>query len=152
MYYVLLTWLFKYVAALKSTGFACLNTPPLPPKCMELPISPSLHISSNWFVFCQQKCKSQFVQGSPKLILQRSLICSVFKWVRMGELKILWEGSLFTGWGAAYYRNPYNSRESPYLRLIFTQHTIWPLRNPKILTVQFRSPPLMTCPILFASP
>ena len=45
------------------------------------------------------------------------------------------------GMGAAYYGNPYNSRESPYLRLIFTQHTIWPLRNPKISTVQFRSPP-----------
>ena len=36
------------------------------------------------------------------------------------------------GMGRAYYGNPYNSRESPYLRLIFTQHTIWPLRNPKI--------------------
>ena len=51
------------------------------------------------------------------------------------------EGSEFTGWGTAYYGNPYNSRESPYLRLIFTQHTIWPLRNPKISTVQFLSPP-----------
>ena len=29
--------------------------------------------------------------------------------------------------GAAGYENPYNSRESPYVRLIFTQHTIWPL-------------------------
>ena len=34
------------------------------------------------------------------------------------------EGSLFTGWGAAANGNPYNSRESPYLHLIFTQHTI----------------------------
>ena len=25
------------------------------------------------------------------------------------------------------YENPYNSRESPYLHLIFTQHTLWPL-------------------------
>ena len=43
--------------------------------------------------------------------------------------RILREGSLFTEWGAAYYGNPYNSRESSYLHLIFTQHTIWPLRN-----------------------
>ena len=35
------------------------------------------------------------------------------------------EGSEFTGWGTAYYGNPYNSRESPYLRLIHcvTQRT-----------------------------
>ena len=41
------------------------------------------------------------------------------------------EASEFTGWGVAANGNPYNSRESPYLRLIFTQHTIWPL-SPKI--------------------
>ena len=34
------------------------------------------------------------------------------------------EGSLFTGWGAAANGNPYNYRESPYVCLIFTQHTI----------------------------
>ena len=36
------------------------------------------------------------------------------------------EASLFTGSrGTAANGNPYNSRESSYLHLIFTQHTIW---------------------------
>ena len=33
--------------------------------------------------------------------------------------------------GATKYGNRYNSRESPYFRLIFSEHTIWPLRNLK---------------------
>jgi len=46
--------------------------------------------------------------------------------------KLLREASLFMGWGGApKYGNRYNSRESPYFRLIFTEYTTWPLRNLK---------------------
>ena len=52
------------------------------------------------------------------------------------------EGSLFTGWGAGNNENCHNSRKSPYFRLIFTQHIIWPLRNLKQSTCKKISPPL----------
>ena len=62
----------------------------------------------------------------------RQDVCStddfmIFKIVFLNKMSSnpLREGSLFTGWGTAYYGNPYNSRESPYLRLIFTQHNIF---------------------------
>ena len=38
---------------------------------------------------------------------------------------------------AAGYRISYNSRESPYLHLIFTQHAIGPQRNTKKCPVSF---------------
>ena len=63
-----------------------------------------------------------------------------------GSIKIYGMG------GGSQRKSLYNSRESPYLRLIFTQHTIWTLRNPKISTVRFRLPTLMTRPISFVPP
>ena len=78
-------------------------------------------------------------------------------WIQLGKLQ-----NLRDGWAAAN-GIPYESRKSPYFRLIFTQHTIWPLRNPKKSTVRFRSPPpndasdfvrppLTTRPKIFAPP
>ena len=52
------------------------------------------------------------------------------------------------GWGAAANGNPYNSLESPYLRLIFTHHTIWPLslfHPPMFLSSPRLLAPSQTC-------
>ena len=46
------------------------------------------------------------------------------------------------GLGAGNNENCHNSRKSPYFRLIFTQHIIWPLRNLKQSTCKKISPPL----------
>ena len=70
-------------------------------------------------------------------------------WIQLGKLQ-----NLRDGWAAAN-GIPYESRKSPYFRLIFTQHTIWPLRNPKISWRLNSSTPLMTlyifCPPPFGS-
>ena len=53
------------------------------------------------------------------------------------------EASLFTGWGgAAAGPNPYNSRESPYLRKrFFTCPLILPKDSENILGLKFFAPP-----------
>ena len=53
------------------------------------------------------------------------------------------EASLFTGWGgAAADANPYNSRESPYLRKrFFTCPLILPKDSENIVGLKFFAPP-----------
>ena len=56
--------------------------------------------------------------------------------------------NLRDGGGAAANGNPYNSLESPYLRLIFTHHTIWPLslfHPPMFLSSPRLIAPSQTC-------
>ena len=56
---------------------------------------------------------------------------------------VLREASLFTGWGgAAAGANPYNSRESPYLRKrFFTCPLILPKDSENIVGLKFFAPP-----------
>ena len=54
--------------------------------------------------------------------------------------------------GEAANGNPYNSRESPYLRLIFKQHTILAPKESKNIDGPISLISLMTRPISIATP
>ena len=95
-------------------------------------------IKDNFIILCYDSIMNQmwliFVVKKHRIKYERNIDIAAYQYLR--------EASLFMGWGAGNNGNHYNSRESPYLRLIFLERTYWPLRNPKkIGGPKFFAPP-----------